>query len=81
MADLTDHEAALFGALKTVIEVVTSRNVASRETFALMFDAQQKGCLERGDGEGAGIYLTLAAWCRQREEEHRLLARPSKGSA
>lgn len=78
---ISPFDVALMGALKSIIEVLAAKGVATHDEFALAFWDQMRQCLNNQDGYGAAVFQMLVQFCEQYGAAHRLHDATPGGSA
>jgi hypothetical protein len=78
---LTATEVAMIDAMKSIIEVVVAKRVATHEEFATPLTFQRDACRDRGNADGAAVFGLLIDWCKRYGDAHALIAAEPRGSA
>jgi hypothetical protein len=76
----SDFDIAIVDVLKTIIEVLAGKRLATHEEFALPLRDQLQRARER-NAVGAEVFQVLLAFCESRAPVHSLHRSPPGGSA
>ena len=78
-SEISDFDVAIIGAIKTVIEVLASKQIATHDEFGAPFRHQMQKALSQHDGHAAGVFQVLADFCDSRGSLHALHKTPPQG--
>jgi hypothetical protein len=79
--EISDFDIAILDAVKSLIEVLVSKGVATHEEFARPFRHQLEESVRQRNGRGAGVFQILLQFCESREPVHALHRAKPSGSA
>jgi hypothetical protein len=79
--EISDFDIAILDAVKSLIEVLVSKGVATHEDFARPFRHQMDEAMRRQNGRGAGVFQGLLKFCESRGPVHALHRAEPSGSA
>ena len=79
--EISPFDVAIMDALKSVIEVLAAKGVATHEEFALPFQHQVQDALKAQNGHGAAVFQMLYDHCVACGQAHQLHRVTPGGSA
>jgi hypothetical protein len=80
-AEISDFDIAIIDSIKTIIEVLAKKRLATHEEFAESYRYQKDAALQSHNGPGAGVFELLVKFCETHGAAHALHRAPSGGSA
>lgn len=70
--EISDFDNAIIDALKSIIEVLAAKNLATHQEFSIPFQHQMKASMDKGNGNGAAIFYMLVEFCNNHGAAHSL---------
>ncbi|MGB9332112.1 MAG: hypothetical protein WCB10_15210 [Steroidobacteraceae bacterium] len=80
-SEISDFDIAIIDAIKTVIEVLAQKGVATHEAFAVPFRHQMQTAQGAHNAAGASVFQLLLQFCESHGPVHALHRAPPGGSA
>ena len=71
--EISAFDVAIMDALKSIIEVIAAKGVATHEEFAIPLRHQMEVAMKAGNGRGAAVFQMLHAHCIDYGQSHLLL--------
>lgn len=79
--EISPFDIAIMDSLKSIIEVLAAKGVATHEEFALPFRHQMQNAMKAQNGHGAAVFQMLHEHCMAYGQAHALHRAAPGGSA